>query len=184
MANYKHYSYEQELLLPVSLSRQIIPGSFEYTLNFLIDNKLDLSIFNEKYKNDEVGAPAYDPSILLKIILYAYSKGIVSSRGIEQLCKENIVCIALSADTRPHFTTIADFISSMDNECIDLFSKILAVCYSEGLIGKNMFAIDGCKLSSNCSKEWSGTKQDLMKKVDKIKEAINYLVKKHPYVSR
>jgi transposase len=155
MPNYKTYSYDQELMLPVSLSRQIVPGTFEYTLNYLIDNKLDLSIFHQKYKNDDAGAPAFDPAIMLKIILYAYSRGINSSRGIAALCSENIICIALSADTQPHFTTIADFISSMDIECVDLFTKILAISYSEGIIGKNMFAVDGCKLSSNCSKEWN-----------------------------
>ena len=97
MANYKNYSCEQELLLPVSLSGQILPGAFLYTLNFLIDEKPDLSLFHKKYKNDEVGAPAYGPGIMLKIILYAYSKGIISSRGIEQLCRENVVCMALSS---------------------------------------------------------------------------------------
>ncbi|MBN1646801.1 MAG: hypothetical protein JW874_02095 [Spirochaetales bacterium] len=64
MPNYKSYSYDQELMLPVSLSRQILPGTFEYTLNYLIDNKLDLSIFHQKYKNNEVGAPAFDPATI------------------------------------------------------------------------------------------------------------------------
>ncbi|MDA3956351.1 hypothetical protein [Oceanispirochaeta sp.] len=64
--------------------------------------------------------------------------------------------MALAADTRPYFTTIADFISSRYKECAPLFTRIISVCYSQGLIGKNMFAIDGCKISSNCSKEWSG----------------------------
>ena len=179
MARFKDYSYEQQLLIPVSLSRQILPGTFEYTLNQLISEELDLSIFCEKYKNDITGAPAYDPAILLKIILFAYSKGINSSRKIEEFCRENIVCIALTADAHPHFTTIADFISSMDKECIALFTKILSICYSENLIGKNMFAIDGCKISSNCSKEWSGTKKELLKKSEKIKAAMEYLVSKH-----
>jgi transposase len=179
MPKFKPYSYEQQLMIPVSLSRQILPGTFEYTLNTLIDEKLDLSIFNEKYKNDVTGAGAYDPAILLKIILFAYSKGINSSRKIEKFCRENIVCMALAADSRPHFTTIADFISSMDKECVDLFTRILAICYTENLIGKNMFAIDGCKISSNCSKEWSGTKAELLSKVEKIKKAVNYLVTKH-----
>ena len=114
MARYKGYSYEQSLLIPVSLSKQVLPGTFEYALNTLIDSKLDLSIFAGKYKNDETGAPAYDPAVLLKIILFAYSKGIISSRKIEQHARENVVCIALSADTHPHYTTIADFVSSMD----------------------------------------------------------------------
>ena len=76
-----------------------------------MDNEIDLSVFESKYHNDETGAPAYDPAVLLKIILFAYSRGLISSRRIAQACEENVVFIALSADTRPHYTTIADFIS-------------------------------------------------------------------------
>ena len=112
MARYKHYDYPQTKMLPVSYERQILPGTFEHTLNYLIDEKIDLSVFEDRYHNDASGAPAYDPAILLKIILFAYSKGITHSRKIEALCRENVVCMALSADTTPHFTTIADFVSS------------------------------------------------------------------------
>lgn len=178
MARYRHYSYDQQVLLPINLKNQILPKTYEYTLNHVIDG-LDLSIFDKKYINDDNGAPAYNPRILLKAILFAYSKGIISSRKISNLCRENIICIALTADTKPHFTTIAYFIASMDSECIELFTKILSVCYSENLIGKNMFAIDGCKISSNCSKEWSGTKAELLRKSEKIKKSIEYLVSKH-----
>lgn len=93
MARFKNYSYEQQLMIPVSLSKQILPGTFEYTLNKLIDTKFIQSIFNEKYSNDETGAPAYDPAILSKIILFAYSKGIVSSRNIEKLCRVKILSV-------------------------------------------------------------------------------------------
>lgn len=178
MPRYKDYSYDQQLMLPVNLSRQILPGTFEYTLHVLFSQKLDLSIFSERFKNEEGGAPAYDPAVLLKIILFAYSRGITSSRKIARLCNENIICMALSADTHPHYTTIADFIATMERECIDLFTKVLTICYSEGLIGKEMFAIDGCKISSNCSKEWSGTKAELLRKTEKIRSSISYLVDK------
>lgn len=178
MAKYKYYSYEQQLIIPVNLKSQIVEGTFEYTLNHVID-QLDLSDFAEKFHNDETGAPAYDPAILLKVILFAYSRGIISSRKIARFCEENIVCMALSADTKPHFTTIADFISSMGEECTHFFTKILSVCYTENLIGKNMFAIDGCKISSNCSKEWSGTKAELINKSKKIEKSIRFLVGKH-----
>jgi hypothetical protein len=76
MARYKHYDYSQTKLLPVSYAQQILPGTFEYTLSFLLDEKIDLSVFEARYKNDECGAPAYDPAILLKIVLFAFSKGI------------------------------------------------------------------------------------------------------------
>ena len=128
---------------------------------------------------DRIKSLSYDPAILLKIILFAYSRGIIFSRPIARLCQENVVCMALSADTSPHFTTIADFIASMDKEIIDLFTRVLSVCYTQNLIGKNMFAIDGCKISSNCSKEWSGTKKELLSKATKIEKAVSYLIRKH-----
>ena len=78
MARYKDYSYDQQKLLPVRYSEQILPGTFEYTLGYVIDHELDLSVFDGRYRNDEGGAPAYDPRILLKIILFAYSRGVVS----------------------------------------------------------------------------------------------------------
>ena len=179
MARYKHYNYDQLKLLPISFSRQILPGTFEHTLNHIVDHELNLSVFDARYQNDETGAPAYDPAILLKIVLYAYTRGITSSRDIEQCCRENIVFMALSADTQPHFTTIAGFISSMTDEIAPLFLEVLMICDEMGLIGREMFAIDGCKLPSNASKEWSGTKAELKHKADKMQGAIRYLLNKH-----
>jgi len=109
MAKYREYDYSQGKFIPIFFDKQILPGTFEHTLHYLIDQEIDLSIFEGRYNNDETGAPAYDPAILLKIILYAYSRGITSSRKIAQCCQENIIFMALSADTHPHFTTIADF---------------------------------------------------------------------------
>src|SRR5262247_1056562 len=179
MARYKDYSYEQTKLIPIAFSNQILPATFEYTLNYLIDNEFDLSPFEQRYHNDETGAPAYDPAILLKIILYAYSRGITSSRQIEQCCQQNIIFMALSADTHPHFTTIADFISWSSEAIIELFRDVLLICNKMVLIGKEMFAVDGCKLGSNASKEWSGTLGDLKKKQQKMEQVVRYLVEKH-----
>ena len=179
MARYKHYSYKQAQFMPVNFDYQILPGSFEYALNYIVDNELDLSVFEPNYKNDTTGAPAYDPAILIKIVLYAYSRGITSSREIEKLCDQNVVFIALSANSHPHFTTIADFISSMQEEIVPLFRDILLYCQELNLIDKTMFAIDGCKLSSNASKEWSGTHKDYLKKIEKLEKNIAYILDKH-----
>jgi transposase len=184
VAKYRAYSYDQTRLLPVSLKNQIQPGTIEHTINYLVDHEIDLSVFDEQYRNDETGAPAIDPAILLKIILFAYSRGIISSRRIARACEENVVFMALAADTRPHFTTIADFISSMADKITSVFRDILAVCYAEGLIGKHMFAVDGCKISSNCAKEWSGTKKELQKKAQKIEQSVRLLVRRHREVDR
>lgn len=179
MARYKEYDYSQGKFIPLQFDKQILPGTFEYTLHYLIDNELNLSIFDERYQNDETGAPAYDPAILLKIILYAYSRGITSSRKIAKCCEENVVFMALSADTKPHFTTIADFISSVDQEIIRLFLQVLLTCDSMGLIGKEMFAVDGCKMPSNASKEWSGTKEELRHKKEKMEKAVRQIIGRH-----
>lgn len=179
MARYKEYSYDQGKFIPIQFDRQVLPGTFEYTLSYLVDNEIDLSVFELRYKNDDTGAPAYDPAILLKIVLFAYSRGIVSSRKIAQCCRENIIFMALSADTRPHFTTIADFVSSLGDEITALFCDVLLICDEMQLIGKEMFAIDGCKLPSNASKEWSGTKAEFGKKKQKMERAIRRILKKH-----
>jgi transposase len=179
MARYKEYDYSQGKFIPIHFDRQILPGTFEYSLNYLIDNEIDLSAFDLRYQNDETGAPAYDPAILLKIILYAYSRGITSSRQIAQCCRENVIFMALSANTEPHFTTVADFISSSGQEIIDLFLEVLMICDEMGLIGKEMFAVDGVKLPSNASKEWSGTKEELGKKKEKMEKAIRQIMKRH-----
>jgi len=178
MPHFKPYSYEQTLPIPVDLKNQLLPGTVEFALNEIVD-EMDLSIFDGRFRNDETGAPAYDPAILLKIVLFAYSRGITSSREIERVCRENVVFMALSADSGPHFTTIAEFISSMEREIVPLFRNVLMICAEEGLIGRQMFAIDGCKISSNCAKEWSGTRTDFERKKGKLEESIRVLLRKH-----
>jgi transposase len=178
MPRFKDALYDQTKLVAISYDKQIQPGTFEYALSTIIDD-MDLSMFEQRYRNDEVGAPAYDPAILLKIILFAYSRGIVGSREIAQACVENVTFMALSADSHPHFTTIADFVSSLKVEIAVLFSTVVTLCSSEGLIGKSMFAVDGCKISSNCSKEWSGTRKDFEKKRTKLEKLIGRLLEKH-----
>ena len=85
MARYKPQDHNS-LLLPVVLSEQIIPGTFAFALNYLVDHELDLTALDAQFKNDEVGASAYDPRVMLKIVLLAYSQGLISSRTIEQTC--------------------------------------------------------------------------------------------------
>jgi len=178
MARYKDYSYEQQKLLPVRYSEQILANTFEHTLHHTIE-ELDLAGFDARYRNDESGAPAYDPRVLLKIVLFAYSRGVLSSRRIEQLCRENVIMMALSADTQPHWTTIAEFVSSSNEQIVRLFQEVLLVCDSMGLLGKELFAIDGLKLPGNAAKEWSGRFADLRKKQKKLERAIRVMLTRH-----
>ena len=172
MAKYKHYDYAQGKLIPVSFDKQILPGTFEHTLHYLIDNDIDLSAFDLSYKNDETGAPAYDPRILLKIVLYAYSKGITSSRKIADCCSDNVVFMALSADTRPHFTTIADFISSHDQETIKLFLEVLLDVRSNGPDRQGDVRDGRVQAPLECLEGVERNQEDLKHKKEKMEKAI------------
>ncbi len=101
MPRFKHYNYDQDAMVVINYQEQLQPGTFEHAVHYLIEHKLDLSVFHPKYRNEDTGRLAYDPAILLKIILFAYSRGITSSRAIARACEENVVFMALSADTRP-----------------------------------------------------------------------------------
>ena len=90
MPKYKSYNYHQRTLVSVDLEKQLPTGSMEFAIHYLVDNEMDLIGLDSRYKNDDEGRPAYDPRILLKVVLLAYARGILGSRQIERACRENI----------------------------------------------------------------------------------------------
>ena len=177
MAKYKHYDYAQNVLVPISLEDQIAPGTLEFAIQTLVEERIDASIFDERYNNDETGCRAYDPKVLLKVVLFGYSRGLISSRKIERACKENVTFMALSCGQQPDHSTIAAFVSSMKDEILPLFRDVLLVCEEMKLLGGTFFALDGIKLPSNASKEWSGKHSDLNRKKEKIEKKVERLLK-------
>lgn len=179
MARYQPYDVHQDKFIPVSFRDQILPGSFEQALCEIVDEHIDLAPFEARYGNDETGRLAYDPAVLLKIVLYGYYKGLVSSRKLAEACERHVMFMALSADTRPHFTTLADFVSQMHQEVASVFTDVLMYASELNLIGQDTFAIDGCKLPSNASKQWSGTLKELRRKQKKLQAAAQKIVVRH-----
>ena len=119
------------------------------------------------------------PSVLLKAVLLAYSQGQVSSRCIERTCRDNVLFIALTGDAKPHFTTIADFVSRSRDAIASVFAQVLAILDKEGLIGREMFAIDGVKLPSNASKHRSGTRAEFMAQAAKLAQTAKQMLDRH-----
>src|SRR5690606_37847949 len=179
MARYKPYDLNQLKMVPLSYADQVVEGSFEHALNEIVEEHLDLSISDKRYTSDETGRLAYDPRILLKVVLYGYYKGLISSRRLAEACRRNVVFMALSADSRPHFTTIAAFVSELDREIAKLFGDVLLMASELGLIGREHFAVDGCKLPSNASKRWSGTHEELADKRRKLEAVAARIVSRH-----
>jgi transposase len=177
MPRFKPADYGRQFLA-VDLSSQLHPGSFEYALHHLIEREIDLKDIEARYKNDEEGAWAYDPRVLLKIVLLAYSRGIISSRGMEAACCNDVLFMAISGNSAPHFSTLANFVSSLGPVIGKIFARVLTICDRQGLIGRQLFAIDGVKLPSNASKAKSGKRKDYLRQVDKMQRAIEQILSK------
>ena len=181
MARYKtsDAAAGQGLFLTVNLNQQLLCGTFEYMLNDIIDTKIDLSEFQKNYKNDLTGASAVPPSLLLKLIIYSYKRGHLSSREIYELNNTNIIAKALTGDMSIHWTTIASFISSNKGAFEKVFTEVLMYCNELELIGGEMFAVDGLRLPSNASIEMSGTEAELTKRLETYRKMAAKHIEKH-----
>jgi transposase len=142
---------------------------------------MNLTDFDTSFHND---APAYPPEVMLKSIFSCYSRGIITCRPIEYACKTNMVVKVLARDAEPDHDTIAHFISSQADAVKGLFSQVLLTCDTLGLIGGNMFALDGCKLPSNVAKEWSGTIEELKKKRGGMESLVAKIVEQHAMLDK
>ena len=171
--------HRDPLLLPVVLSEQLQPGTFEFALDHLVDHELDLRALDARFRNDETGASAYDPRVMLKIVLLAYSRGLNTSRKIEAACRQNVLFMAISGDSQPSYTHIAKFVRELGQQIQPLFTQVLLVCDRQGLIGRQMFAFDGVKLPSNASKERSGTHAQLRHRAERLDKAARRMIELH-----
>jgi transposase len=167
------------LFIAVMLDEQIQPGTFEFALRHLVDEELDLTALDARLRNDATGASAYDPRVMLKIVLLAYSRSLITSRKIEAACEQNVLFMAVSGDARPSYTHIAKFVRELAADIQPLFAQVLMTCDRLGLIGKTMFAIDGVKLPGNASKERSGTHAELAHRADRLERAAAKIVALH-----
>ncbi|MFT5741627.1 MAG: transposase, partial [Gammaproteobacteria bacterium] len=136
MSNFLDDNLNQSVFFDINYLEVLGENTFEYCLYHLLEQDELLVEFLQRYKNEIVGRKAYPPALLLRVIFYAYYRGHTSSRVIQNLCKTDLKFIALAAGRQPHFTTIADFVSTNCESIGTLFHKILLICNKSGLIGK------------------------------------------------
>ena len=179
MANFIDTNINQTVFMDINYLEQLGTDSFDFYIYTLLNTESMMDCFWSRYKNNDVGRKAYPPELLLRIIFCAYYRGITSSRVIARLCETDLTFISLAVGTKPHFTTIANFVSKNAEAIEVLFQKVLMVCDASGLIGKEHFAMDGCKLPTDASKEWSGTHEELEKKAKKMRARAERIVAKH-----
>jgi transposase/IS5 family transposase len=179
MPRYKPEERNQRRMIPVSLEMQVMPGTLEFAIDRVIDECIDVSVLDGRYKNEGVGCRAYNPRMLLKVVLLGYSRGLESSRDIELACRENVTFQAMTGGWMPDHSTIAAFVSGLTEEVKEIFCQVLLVCADEDLLGGTHFSLDGVKLPSNASKEWSGTIEELTRKEKKLREKLDKIMKEH-----
>ena len=184
MPRYKPTDYAQTRLIPLSLPEQLQPGTLEYAIHYLLEERLDLAAFDQRYANDATGRAAYNPRVLLKVILLGYARGLLSSRQLERACRENVIFMALAGEQTPDHSTLATFVSSIHTEVPALFTQVLLVCEQEGLLGGTHFSLDGVKLPSNAAKECSGTFADLRVKQLALERKVAEALSEHRAADR
>jgi len=148
---YRPWEPDQLWLLPPSPSEWLEEGDLVY---FLLDTvrELDLSAITLKYEREERGFPPYHPRMMVTLLLYAYSRGIFSSRRIEQACRERVTFRVIVGQDIPNFRTISDFRKWHLKELGALFVQVLRLCQAAGLVKLGSVALDGTKIKANASR--------------------------------
>ena len=115
--------------------------------------QMDLVVFYGAYRDDGRCRPAYDPAMMVGLLLYAYARGMRSSRVIERACEEDVAFRVIAAQQHPDHATIARFIERHQDAIAGLFGEVLALCARSGLARVGVIAVDGTKLHANASRD-------------------------------
>ncbi|MBT2514334.1 transposase [Arthrobacter sp. ISL-30] len=155
---------DQGFLLPVDMREWLPPDHLAW---FLIDTieALDTTGLEKSRKVGGAGAAGYDPRMLLALLMYAYCRGVRSSRQIERLCSTDVAFRVLCAQDGPDHCTIARFRSDCQDAFEDLFAQVLLVAARAGLARFGTVAIDGTKISANASIDANRSQEWLQQKV-------------------
>jgi transposase len=143
---------DQVFLMPPSLREWVPEGHLVWTvLDAVVE--MDLGAFYASYRADGHGRPAYEPSMMVALLLYAYAHGNRSSRGIERACVEDVAYRVVTGNLVPDHSTIAEFRVRHEDALAELFTAVLGLCRRAGLVSVGVVAIDGTKLAANASRE-------------------------------
>jgi transposase len=150
--NFIECDREQAFLMPPSL-REWLPG--DHLAWFVIEavEAMNLDGFYAEYRADGHGRAAYEPSMMVALLLYAYATAQRSARAIERHCRQDIAYRVITANRVPDHATIARFVVRHEAALAGLFGSVLALCARAGLVSTGVVAIDGTKLAANASRE-------------------------------
>jgi transposase len=165
--NIKTINREQIYLMPPSLQEWLPEKDMAW---FVIDvvEQMDLGAYYRKYRADGRGQEAYDPSMMIALMVYAYSNGIQSSRAIERLCERDIGFKVIAGDEKPDHTTISRFRQDNGKAVEELFAEALKLCAKAGLVKVGLVALDGTKIKANAALESNRTYDHIESEVKRL----------------
>jgi transposase len=143
---------DQSFLLPPDLRDWLPEGHLAW---FVLDAVagMDLREFYGVYREDGVGRRAYDPAMMVALLLYGYSRGVRSARKIERACEEDVAFKMIAMLETPDHATIARFVERHEAALAELFGQVLGLCAEAGLVRPGVVAIDGTRMAGNASRE-------------------------------
>jgi transposase len=143
---------EQGFLLPPDV-REWLPA--DHLAWFVIDAvaRMDLGAFYAAYRADGHGRAAYEPSVMVALVLYAFATNVESSRGIERHCRQDVAFRVVTGNLVPDHATIARFICRHERALAELFREVLKLCDRAGLVKSGIVAVDGTKVHANASRD-------------------------------
>jgi len=148
---FRRYDRDQSFLMPPSLDDWLPQDHTARFISEVVDDLLDLSVIYDSYV-EASGAPPYDPTMMLKLLLYAYSTGVTSSREMERRCHLDVAFRWLAANSAPDYRSIARFRRRHLDALDDLFIQVLVLCSEAGLVTLGRVALDGTKLRASASR--------------------------------
>jgi transposase len=134
---------------------------------------MDLEAFYAAYRVDGRSRPPYDPAMMVALLLYAYARGIRSSRVIERACEEDVAFRVLAAQERPDHATIARFVERHQEAIAGLFGEVLTLCARSGLVKVGVIAVDGTKVHANASREENLDYEQLAREIVEEAKAVD-----------
>src|SRR6516165_6044576 len=143
---------EQGFLLPPDVRDWLPPDHLAW---FVIDavGQMDLSAFYGFYRADGHGRAAYEPSLMVTLVLYAFATDVRSSRGIERHCRQDVGYRVITGNVVPDHATIARFVVRHQRALAALFGQVLRLCDQAGLVKPGLIAIDGTRLAGNANSD-------------------------------
>jgi transposase len=148
---FRPWEPDQQLLFPPSIKDFVPRRHLAHFVRDLVRNDLDLSSILARH-TERRGRPPYHPALMTSLLLYAYSRGIYSSRRVEQACEERVDFMAPTGGEKPDHSTICQFRSDHREALSWLFMQVLALCRDAGIVKLGHVALDGTKVKANASK--------------------------------